>query len=306
MTVDDIEQIKEIDKLCFKVNDKRRTEGIRGFIGASNSSSLVYEIDNKVVGYNFIYIWGSFGWFGPFGVHPEYQGRGIGKDLIKETIKILKDNYEVSTIALNTMPESPYNVGFYMSLGFEPHKLSLTLRKQLDFSDELASSRNYEINEVNISDESEYLALKDNLKSISNEIFDNFDLTSELHLIRKEAFGTAFTLKYGPNINGIVICYIKSIRENDLKNLNIKLAVIDKNVDYKGAIDAIMYACTDYAKTINYESISIDCNTYNTEMCNHLVSKHSFIIERTQIMMSMGAENPFKSNKAILFTRLSA
>jgi ribosomal protein S18 acetylase RimI-like enzyme len=305
INVNDIEEIKEIDKLCFRSNYKRRTEGLRGFIEASNNSSLVYEIDNKVVGFNFIHIWGSFGWFGPLGVHPEYQGRGIGKALIKETIKSLKDDYKVSAIGLNTMPESPNNVGFYMSLDFVPHKLSLSLKKQLDFSNEILLSKNYDVNEININNESDYLILKDNLKLISNDIFDNFDLTSELQLIKDEAFGTAFTLKSGTKINGIVICYTKSIRENDSKDLNIKLAVIDRNADYEEAIDSIIYACAYYTKSIKYESISIDCNTYSTEICNYLISEHNFNIERTQIMMSMGVDNPFRSNNAILFTRLA-
>ena len=67
----------------------------------SNHSSIVYEIDNKVVGYNFMHIWGSFAWFGPLGVDPEYQSQGIGKKLIEHTIKILKEEYNVSTIGLN-------------------------------------------------------------------------------------------------------------------------------------------------------------------------------------------------------------
>ena len=125
MEVNDIEEIKEIDKLCFKIDTKRTTEGIKGYIEKSNNSSIVYEIDNKVVGYNFINIWGSFAWFGPLGVDPKYQSKGIGKALINYTIKMLKEYYKISNIGLNTMPESPYNVGFYMSLGFTPLKLSL-------------------------------------------------------------------------------------------------------------------------------------------------------------------------------------
>ena len=70
---EDIEAIKEIDQKCFKINAARTTEGIKGYIEKSNYSSIVYEIDNKVVGYNFIHIWGDFAWYGPLGVDSEYQ-----------------------------------------------------------------------------------------------------------------------------------------------------------------------------------------------------------------------------------------
>jgi len=72
MQYKDIEEIKKIDKLCFKADFNRTAEGIQGYIEAGLNSSLVYEIDNKVVGFNFIHIWGSFAWFDSFGVHPEY------------------------------------------------------------------------------------------------------------------------------------------------------------------------------------------------------------------------------------------
>ena len=307
MEFKDIEEIKEIDQLCFKTDTKRTAAGIKGYIEKSNNSSIVYEIDNKVVGYNFINTWGSFAWFGPLGVDPKYQSKGIGKALINHTIKMLKEDYKISTIGLNTMPESQYNVGFYMSLGFTPLKLSLNLKKQIDDSDLILSPnlKRYKVNEIDISDEIKYLTLKDNLKSMSNEIFNDFDLTSELHLINNKGFGTIFTLEVNHEIHGIVICYTKSIREDLEEDLQIKLAFIDNNLDYKEAIDAIMDTFTKYAQNISYKSISIDCNTYQTEICNYLISKHNFKIQKTQIMMIMGKDNPFKNESIILLTRLA-
>lgn len=301
----DIEEIKEIDKLCFKANNNRTTEGIQAYIETGRNSSIVYEIDNRVVGYNFIHLCGSFAWFGPLGVHTEYQGKGIGKALINHTIIILKEDYKVSTIGLNTMPELQYNVGFYMSLGFTPLKLSLSLNKQLNFSAPLLFSNNYTVNEIDISNELNYLTLKDNLKLMSDEVFKDFDLTPELQLIKYEGVGTVFILKVDNKIHGVVICHTKAIRENTTKNLQIKVAIIDDNVDYKEAIDSIIHACTNYAKNINYESISIDCNSYNTEVCNYLISQHNFKIQKTQVMMLMGKNNPFKNDKIILLTRLA-
>ncbi|EKQ55577.1 MULTISPECIES: N-acetyltransferase [unclassified Clostridium] len=307
MELRDIEEIKKIDKVCFKIDVERTTEGIRGYMQASNNSSIVYEVNNKVVGFNFIHIWGSFGWFGPFGVHTEYQGKGIGKVLINETIRILKEDYKVSTIGLNTMPESQYNVGFYMNLDFTPLKLSLSMKRQLDFTskEDSIESNKYDINDIDISNEGNYLTIKENLKSLSNKIHMGFDLASELNLIREESFGTILTLKSYGEIHGIVICYTKAVRDFSSKNLQIKLAIIDNKIDYKEAIDSIMHFCTRYAKKINYESISIDCNTYNKEICNYLMENHKFKIDKTQVMMLMGEVNPFESKGTLLLTRLA-
>ncbi|GKX67350.1 GNAT family N-acetyltransferase [Inconstantimicrobium mannanitabidum] len=305
MEYKDIDAIRKIDKLCFKDDFSRRTEGIEGYIESSDNSSIVYEIDGKVVGFNFIHIWGSFGWFGPFGVDPKYQSQGIGKTMIKHTIKILKEEYKVSTIGLNTMPESQYNVGFYMSLGFTPHKLSLKLQKQLDFKEKFAGNSDYEVEEVNISDESEYINIKNDLKNLSCNILNDFDLTSELYMIKYKNFGTAFKLKVNTKVEGILICYTKFIREFDLKCIQIKVAAIDKNLDYKKAIDSMIDACTKYAEKIGYNSISIDCNTYNEEICNYLISQHKFKIQKTQVMMLMGGDNPFINDKIHLLTRLA-
>ncbi len=307
MELRDIEQIQEIDKLCFKSDYERINEGIRGYIESSNNSCIVYEEDNKVVGFNFLHIWGSFAWFGAFGVHPKCQGKGIGKEIINYTIKILKEDYKVSTIGLNTMPESQYNVGFYMNIGFTPLKLTLSLKKQLNCKDELEMSdvNKYSINKIDIKNEKSYLALKNDLNSISNNISNNLDLSTELHLIRNENFGGAFTMEVQGETYGIVIYHTKSIRNDKLKDLQIKLAIIKDCVDYKEAMDCIVEFCVKYARNIKYESISIDCNTYNAEICNYLMLEHNFKIQKNMIMMIMGEDNIFKDKNTILLTRLA-
>lgn len=307
MELKDIEQIQEIDKLCFKSDYERISEGIRGYIEANNNSCIVYEEDNKVVGFNFLHIWGSFAWFGAFGVHPKYQGKGIGKEIINYTIKILKEDYKVSTIGLNTMPESQYNVGFYMNLGFTPLKLTLSLKKQLSYGSEfqISDAKKYSINEIDLTEEKSYLALKNDLNSISNKIINNLDLSAELHLIRNENFGGVFTLEaHGKNC-GIVIYHTKSMRNDDLKNLQIRLAIIDDCIDYNRALDCIIEFCVKHAQNIKYKSISIDCNTYNTTICNYLMLKHNFKIEKNMVMMIMGEDNIFNDRNAILLTRLA-
>lgn len=163
----------------------------------------------------------------------------------------------------------------------------------------------YSVTEVNINDENDYSNLKNSLKTLSDKAFNNFDLSSEIYLIKNKSFGTIFELKAGNTTHGIAICHTKPIRKNQDKNLQIKLAIIDSSVDYKAAIDSIIKTCANYAKNIGYKSILIDCNTYNTEICNYLISNHSFKIYHNLVMLLMGNDNPFNSKDVLLLTRLA-
>jgi hypothetical protein len=83
-----------------------------------------------VVGFIFSRTWGGVGWFGTFAVLPQYQGRGIGKRLIAASLEYLRQDPE-RVIGLETMPESPYNLGLYLRCGFQARSPTFLLSKEL-------------------------------------------------------------------------------------------------------------------------------------------------------------------------------
>jgi GNAT superfamily N-acetyltransferase len=84
-----------------------------------------------VVGFLFSRTWGGVGWFGTLAVLPEYQGRGIGQRLVAASLGYLRQDPD-RVIGLETMPESAYNLGLYLKLGFRVTFPSLSLVKALD------------------------------------------------------------------------------------------------------------------------------------------------------------------------------
>ncbi len=84
----------------------------------------------RVVGFIFSRTWGRVAWFGTFAVHPEHQGRGVGKALIAASMTYLQQK-PGRIIGLETMAESPYNLGLYLGLGFETRLPTLMLSKSL-------------------------------------------------------------------------------------------------------------------------------------------------------------------------------
>ncbi len=89
---------------------------------------FVAELEDRLSGFIFSHAWGKVGWVGTFAVRPEWQGQGIGKKLLRKAVTYLLDS-QCTTIGLETMPASKHNVGFYLSFGFQPDRLSLLMER---------------------------------------------------------------------------------------------------------------------------------------------------------------------------------
>jgi len=84
----------------------------------AQSTSWVAEVDNQVVGFlcaepaaKDLHIW-------LLAVRREWQGKGIGRRLMKTVIEHARHNKFIS-VTLTTFREVPWNEPFYRSLGFE-------------------------------------------------------------------------------------------------------------------------------------------------------------------------------------------
>src|SRR5918999_5974927 len=63
---------------------------------------------------------------GPLAVRSEFQGTGVGKDVVTRGVEWLKEQ-GAGVIGLETMPRTMDNIGFYSRLGFLPGRLTLTV-----------------------------------------------------------------------------------------------------------------------------------------------------------------------------------
>jgi GNAT superfamily N-acetyltransferase len=128
MTPSDIEVVSQLDVLAFSAYFHQmdynglvhpRTHGnVLACLNLNPTGCFVAET-NKLVGYIFTHIWGTTGWIGTFGVHPDCHGQGIGQSLLTAAVEHLQ-GASCMTIGLETMSDSPYNVGFYSRFGFLP------------------------------------------------------------------------------------------------------------------------------------------------------------------------------------------
>jgi ribosomal protein S18 acetylase RimI-like enzyme len=142
MRKEDADAVRQVDSIAFGAwvrqvsgesdpTYKRTRPNVLACWERDPEGCFVVKEESQVVGFIFSRTWGGVGWFGTFAVLPEYQGQGIGQRLIAASLGYLRQK-PGRLIGLETMPESAYNLGLYLKLGFRVTFPSLSLVKALD------------------------------------------------------------------------------------------------------------------------------------------------------------------------------
>ena len=79
--------------------------------------------DGRLLGSNVATRWGSFGFFGPLTVLPEYWDRGVAQRLLEATMTIF-DRWGLRHTGLFTFAHSAKHVGLYQKFGYWPGYLT--------------------------------------------------------------------------------------------------------------------------------------------------------------------------------------
>jgi GNAT superfamily N-acetyltransferase len=82
----------------------------------------------RLIGSNVATRWGSFGFFGPLTVLPEYWDRGVAQRLLEGTMAIF-DGWGVRHSGLYTFPQSAKHIGLYQKFGYWPRYLTAIMTR---------------------------------------------------------------------------------------------------------------------------------------------------------------------------------
>jgi GNAT superfamily N-acetyltransferase len=106
--------------------------GDRNFIEPRWRSTHVKVIaareGGRLIGSNVATRWGSFGFFGPLTVLPEYWDHGVGQRLLEATVTIF-DRWGLRHTGLFTFPQSVKHLGLYQKFGYWPRYLTAIMTR---------------------------------------------------------------------------------------------------------------------------------------------------------------------------------
>ncbi len=112
----DIPKMVKIERKVFK-----RPWGFDAFFGEMfKSFSRVYvaEVEGKIAGYIVLWILPPEGYIANVAVSPDYQGKGVGKALLKKAISVCEEE-GVNSICLEVRRSNQTAISLYKKFGFE-------------------------------------------------------------------------------------------------------------------------------------------------------------------------------------------
>ena len=219
MQEDDLEPVIEVEAAAFGAwyrqthggegHLPRRTHtNVRSSLTKDPAGCFVAEEDDQLVGFILSRTWGSVGWFGTFSVLPEWQGQGIGRQLVAVSLGYLRQRPD-RVIGLSTMPESPYNLGLYLKLGFQMRHLTLFLRKSLVGQPESPVELPRWSQATSVTQE-HWLA---SLLEASGHIHPGLDYSKEIVVTAQYEQGETVVLTEGDQAVGMAVVWLTSARQ---------------------------------------------------------------------------------------------
>jgi len=187
-------------------------------VQSAHVKALAARDRGKLVGTNLVTRWGSFAFFGPLTVLPEYWDRGVAKLLMKATVEAM-DDWGVQHSGLFTFAQSARHVGLYQKFGYWPQYLTAILTR----TPELVSS---DLQLLSACRQAERESAIATLAQLTDRIHKGLDLTAEIRSVLAQKNGEVVLVQGRRELDGFAICLTGAGSEGGEKVCYIKFAAV--------------------------------------------------------------------------------
>ncbi|MEO7145875.1 MAG: GNAT family N-acetyltransferase [Bryobacteraceae bacterium] len=192
----------------------------------------------RLIGSNAATRWGSFGFFGPLTVLPEYWDRGVGKRLLEATMTIF-EGWGVRHTGLFTFPQSAKHVGLYQKFGYWPRYLIaiLTHAPEAGPTPALLSSFSRSRREEAIQA----------CGKLTHKIDKGLDLTGEIRAVLAQRTGDVVLTYTRGVLDAFAVCLNGSGSEGGEKTCYVKFGAARGGAGAGERFDKLLAACEAFA-----------------------------------------------------------
>lgn len=244
---------------------------------------------DEVVAFNIAHRSGVEGWMGPLAVRPEWQGGGVGKEIVRAGIDWLR-RQPVSVIGLETMPRTMDNIGFYSGLGFVPSRLTITLT--LEAAN--AASSAVLLGRLPAREKSDAVA---ECRALTAAQLPGYDFTRELVLTDDLALGDTVLLRERDRLVGFALCHTAPLVEGRVRE---ELRVLKLVLARDEATEVMFRALADFARRSGTRRVAVRVQGEYTGLYQRLVALGARVRWTDLRMTLAGAPEPRAASGVVL------
>jgi GNAT superfamily N-acetyltransferase len=216
--------------------------GDRDFVSprwrARNTTVLAAREGGKLIGLNVATRWGSFGFFGPLTILPDYWNRGVAQQLLTATMKVF-DRWGVSRSGLFTFAHSPKHVGLYQKFGYWPGYLT-AIMKRAPAAPSWTPAKNAKVPVLLSSlTRTERDQAIEACEKLANQMERGLDLSDEIRAVVAHRTGEVILLEGRGALDAFAVCMHGAGSEGGEKICYVKFGAATSGERFDRLLDAI-------------------------------------------------------------------
>jgi len=199
----------------------------------------------RLIGSNVATRWGSFAFFGPLTVLPEYWDQGVAQRLLESTMKIF-DAWGVRHSGLFTFPQSAKHMALYQKFGYWPRYLTAIMTRTPEANSALPAV----LSSITRSQREQAIQA---CKKLTNKIDKGLDLTGEIRAVLAQRTGDV-VLTYNKRgvLEAFAVCLQGAGSEGGEKTCYVKFGAARGGAGQGGGLngegfDKLLDACDAFA-----------------------------------------------------------
>jgi GNAT superfamily N-acetyltransferase len=246
LRADELEEAARILRLAFgtflALSNPMDFMGDRDFVAprwnAPNTKVLAARENGKLIGSNLATRWGSFAFFGPLTVLPEYWNRGVAQQLLAATMKIF-DRWGVRHSALFTFSQSPRHVGLYQKFGYWPGSLTALMKREpAPPTWALTEDAKVPVLLSSLTNKEREKAIEACAK-LTSSLESGLDLGDEMRAVMAQRIGDVVLIEGRRALDAFAVCMHGAGSEGGEKTCYVKFAIARRGEPFERLLDAV-------------------------------------------------------------------
>lgn len=219
-------------------------------IRGKHVEALAARENGRLIGFNLLTTWGSFAFFGPLCVLPEYWDKGVAQKLLESTVASF-DRAELPRTGLFTFPHSAKHVGLYNKFGYWPQQLTALFRYTPEPSSGPADPSHRPFAALSALSRAEREQAITACRKLANGIDKGLDLTEEIQSLLRQHAGEVLLTYTRNTLDGFAIACTGPGSEGGSEICYLKFAAVRGGAGADGRFDSLLNVSEDFARRRN-------------------------------------------------------